>query len=171
MLEQYKAQLETKQTELKRIKEQKFQERAIKERYMLISRLQNTFPIFYDLYEEDIMEAPEAWFNCDPKPVGSKYGMPGIVLWGHVFIGLRRDSDQFRIYLGSWPNQDAYTNSFQVEKGFPCQPFVEIGLMNEYRVELEQNFFKSVESCISLITAGGNASSFPNWRLEKSETS
>jgi hypothetical protein len=72
VLEQYKAQLETKQTELKRIKEQKFQERAIKERYMLISRLQNTFPIFYDLYEEDIMEAPEAWFNCDPKP-GSKF--------------------------------------------------------------------------------------------------
>ena len=100
-----------------------------------------------------------------PKPTGSKYGMPGIVIWGHLFIGLRRDSDQYRIYLGSWPSQDSYTNDFKVDRGFPCQPFVEIELMNEYRVELEESFFDSIESCISLITASGNKSSFPNWKF------
>ena len=165
MLQEYKACLEQKQAELKRAREKKFQERAVKEAGMLTTRLQNTFPIFYGLYEDEILEAPEAWFNCDPKPTGSKYGMPGIVIWGHLFIGLRRDSDQYRIYLGSWPSQDSYTNDFKVDRGFPCQPFVEIELMNEYRVELEESFFDSIESCISLITASGNKSSFPNWKF------
>lgn len=164
MLEQYKSLIEQKQTELKQQREAAFQEYATQTRGMIINKIWDTFPIFYSLFEEEMVEAPAVWFNCDSRPVDSKYGMPGILFRNHIFIGLRRDSDQYRIYLGSWSSQDDYTNDFHVERGFACQPFVEFEKIDQRRADLEQSFFKGIESCISLITARGNQSSFSNWR-------
>lgn len=157
MLEEYTELLKDIEQKLKLDRETQFQIHSEKSRDHILSRIYDTLPLFYSLYGGDLENSISVWFNEDPSH--PRYGMPGILIWGHLFIGLSKTSDQFRLYLGSWEDQKSYTNDFKVESGILCLPHLED--KEQYRLEVEQKFLEQVNSCISLIEASPR--SFVNW--------
>jgi hypothetical protein len=155
----YKNAIDSKKVELKAQRELEFQKNAESKRDAILKEIEATVPIFWDCYQKHIKAGFSAWWNAEDL-LGSGYGVPGIVMWGHLFIGAERDSDRWRLRIGSWSNQQQYTGSMtKIE----CQPKVSIDAMNSHRIAIEYRFSEGVQEAIHLITAPGNKSSFASW--------
>lgn len=158
----YKSTIDAKKAELKATAASKLQKNAESQRENILKAIEATAPVFWKHYKESIEAGLSAWWNTDPDAVGGGYGVPGIVMWGHLFIGLEWDSDCWRLRIGSWSCQEGWTNEAdpgKVERQAP----IAIEDMDSRRLDIESRFAEGVEDAIALITAHGNKSSFASW--------
>lgn len=158
----YTGEVAAHQVRLKAEREAKNQARAESERAAIMESIAATVPIFWNRYSYALEHGKSAWWNSDPKK--DRYGMPGIVIWGHLFIGRWRDADCYRLYVGCWSNQNQWTNNPKSDVlGVKCRGKIAIEEMDQQRLDVESAFGDRVSSAISLITARGNQGSFPSW--------
>lgn len=151
----YQDLIELKRLNLRVEKQLRFQQKAEENRQEVLRQIQNTFPLFWSIFNSELELAPAGWFNTNDV---YKLGMSGIIFRHHIFIGLKRDSDQLRLYLGVW-EQKSYTHLIN---SYVSRSACDLENMQEDRLEHEAAFKKGLNECISFIKA--NKISYIHWQ-------
>lgn len=113
---QYKARLKAKHSAEQDRKFAKYGRQALESRISVLNQVKLMFPMFWELFEEQLTEAEPAWFHAE-KDTDNRMGSPGIVMDGLIFCPSRDSGGYKYLEVGIYCADSPARGTWSIRQG------------------------------------------------------